>query len=165
MAEVVRSYEYKDVYVSLLRYLGEIAQRISTKYNIPAPTVVNLDGYPDLAKLPEGDIIFVSDWTIDVSGHQYGDTHNLMIGFGVKNDPNLMRLETQYLNELMLDVARRKPCRTAIRIFSEDSVTKQKGVFVFSDDYETLSPKIQNSMVFKACLVTLLSPQRLQAKN
>lgn len=165
MALVERSYEYKDIYVSLIAYLGELAQRISAKYGIPAPSVVNLDGYPDLAKLPKGDILFISDWTIDVSGQAYGDTHNLMIGFGVINDPLLMRMETQYLNELMLDISRRKPCRTAIRVMAENGSNQQKAVLVYSDDYQTLSPKIQNSMVFKACLVTLLSPQRLQAKN
>lgn len=165
MAIVVRSYEYKDVYVSLLGYLNDLAAKISTKYGIPAPTVINLDGYPDLAKLPKGDVLFISDWTIEVTGHEYGDTHNLMIGFGVINDPTLMKMETQYLNELMLEIARRKPCRTAIRVMAESGSNQQKGVLVFSDDYQTLSPKIQNSMVFKACLVTLLSPQRLQAKN
>ena len=59
MAIVQQAYEYKDVYVSLLAYLGTVAARIAAKYSIPAPTVINLDGYPDLAKLPEGDLIFV----------------------------------------------------------------------------------------------------------
>lgn len=165
MAIVKRAYEYKDVYVTLLGYLGDLAKRISEKHGIPAPTVINLDGYPDLAKLPEGDVIFISDWTVKVTGDAYGDIHNLMIGFGVVNDPNLMKMETKYFNELMLDVAQRKPCRTAIRIMDEATGTVQKGVLVYADDYETLSPRIQNARVFKSTLLTLLSPQRLQAQN
>ena len=64
MAIVKQAYEYKDVYVSLLAYLGNVAARIAAKYSIPAPTVINLDGYPDIGKLPKGDLIFVGDWTL-----------------------------------------------------------------------------------------------------
>lgn len=164
MAIVKQAYEYRDVYVSLLKYLGEVSRRIAAKYNLPAPTVINLDGYPDLAKLPEGDCIFLSDWTLTVDGHQYGDTHNLLIGFTVINDPNLMKLETMYLNELMLDIARRKPCRKHVDIMKEDG-TEQVGVLVFSDDYETMSPRISNSRTLKSVMVTMLSPQRLLAET
>lgn len=164
MAKVTHAYEYKDVYVSLLKYLGEVAQRIAAKYSIPAPTVCNLDSYPDMAKLPEGDIIFVADWTLEVDGNSYGDTHNLLIGFGVVNDPNLMKMETQFINELMLDLAKRKPCRTVIDIVKEDG-TSAVGTLVFSDDYETMSPKVLNSKIFKSVMVTLLSPQRLIDKT
>lgn len=174
MAIVKQAYEYKDVYVSLLKYLGEVAARISAKYNLPALSVINLDGYADLAKLPEGDFIFVSDWTLAVDGNSYGDTHNLLIGFGVVNDPNLMKLETKYLNELMSDVARRKPCRKTVDIMKEAVTTQdgttqvgttQVGVLVFSDDYETMSPRVTSSRTLKSVMVTMLSPQRLLAET
>lgn len=137
MAIVKQAYEYRDVYVSLLKYLGEVSQRIAAKYNLPAPTVINLDGYPDLAKLPKGDCIFLSDWTLTVDGCNMETP--IICGFTVINDPNLMKMETMYLNELMLDIARRKPCRKHVDIMKEDG-TEQVGVLVFSDDYETMSP-------------------------
>lgn len=164
MAIVKQAYEYGDVYVSLLKYLREVAARISAKYNLPELSVINLDGYADLAKLPQGDFIFISDWTLAVDGNSYGDTHNLLIGFGVVNDPNLMKLETKYLNELMSDVARRKPCRKTVDIMKEDGTT-QVGVLVFSDDYETMSPRVTNSRTLKSVMVTMLSPQRLLAET
>lgn len=164
MAIVKQAYEYGDVYVSILKYLSEVAARISAKYNLPKLSVINLDGYADLAKLPQGDFIFISDWTLAVDGNSYGDTHNLLIGFGVVNDPNLMKLETKYLNELMSDVARRKPCRKTVDIMKEDGTT-QVGVLVFSDDYETMSPRVTSSRTLKSVMVTMLSPQRLLAET
>ena len=164
MAIVKQAYEYKDVYVSLLAYLGNVAARIAAKYSIPAPTVINLDGYPDIAKLPAGDLIFVSDWTLTADGNSYGDYHQMLLGFSVVNDPNLMKMETMYMNELMLDIARRKPCPTHIDIMKENG-TEQVGVLVFSEDYETMSPKVTNSRVFKSVMVTMLSPQRLLAET
>ena len=164
MAIVKQAYEYGDVYVSLLKYLSEVAARISAKYNLPKLSVINLDGYADLAKLPQGDFIFISDWTLAVDGNSYGDTHNLLIGFGVVNDPNLMKLETKYLNELLSDVVRRKPCRKTVDIMKEDGTT-QVGVLVFSDDYETMSPRVTSSRTLKSVMVTMLSPQRLLAET
>ena len=164
MAIVKQAYEYGDVYVSLLKYLSEVAARISAKHNLPKLSVINLDGYADLAKLPQGDFIFISDWTLAVDGNSYGDTHNLLIGFGVVNDPNLMKLETKYLNELLSDVARRKPCRKTVDIMKEDGTT-QVGVLVFSDDYETMSPRVTSSRTLKSVMVTMLSPQRLLAET
>ena len=164
MAIVKQAYEYKDIYVSLLAYLGNVAARIGAKYSIPAPTVINLDGYPDLAKLPEGDLIFVSDWTLTSDGNVYGDYHQMLLGFSVVNDPNLMKMETKYMNELMLDIARKKPCPSRIDIMKENG-TEQVGVLVFSEDYETMSPKVTNSRVFKSVLVNMLSPQRLLAET
>lgn len=164
MTIVKQAYEYGDVYVSLLKYLSEVAARISAKHNLPKLSVINLDGYADLAKLPQGDFIFISDWTLAVDGNSYGDTHNLLIGFGVVNDPNLMKLETKYLNELLSDVARRKPCRKTVDIMKEDGTT-QVGVLVFSDDYETMSPRVTSSRTLKSVMVTMLSPQRLLAET
>lgn len=164
MAIVKQAYEYGDVYVSILKYLSEVAARISAKHNLPKLSVINLDGYADLAKLPQGDFIFISDWTLAVDGNSYGDTHNLLIGFGVVNDPNLMKLETKYLNELLSDVARRKPCRKTVDIMKEDGTT-QVGVLVFSDDYETMSPRVTSSRTLKSVMVTMLSPQRLLAET
>lgn len=164
MAIVKQAYEYGDVYVSLLKYLSEVAARISAKHNLPKLSVINLDGYADLAKLPQGDFIFISDWTLAVDGNSFGDTHNLLIGFGVVNDPNLMKLETKYLNELLSDVARRKPCRKTVDIMKEDGTT-QVGVLVFSDDYETMSPRVTSSRTLKSVMVTMLSPQRLLAET
>ena len=164
MAIVKQAYEYKDVYVSLIAYLNNLAQRIATKYSIDKPTVTNLDAVSDRAQLPEGDIIFITDWTLSVDGNQYGDVHNLMIGFSVINDPMLMRMETMYMNELMLDISQRKPCRKSVDIMKENG-TSQVGVLVFSDDYETMSPRVSNSRTFKSVMVTMLSPQRLLAET
>ena len=43
--------------------------------------------------------------------------------------------------------------------------TEQVGVLVFSDDYETMSPRISNSRTLKSVMVTMLSPQRLLAET
>ena len=60
MAIVQRSYEYADVYVSLLKYLGEVAMRVKAKYNLPNPiSVINLDSVVDFAQLPANDFIFI----------------------------------------------------------------------------------------------------------
>lgn len=164
MAIVTRSYEYRDVYVSLLKYLGDVAKRVAAKYNLPEPTVVNLDSVVDFAKLPKGDLIFVSDWTLAADGQVYGDYHEMLLGFSVVNDVNFTRLETMYMNELMLDVSRRKPCRTAIDIYKEDG-NGVVGVLVYSDDYETMSITRNDARAFKAVSVTMLSPQRLNEKG
>lgn len=164
MAIVTRSYEYRDVYVSLLKYLGEVAKRIEAKYDLPPLTVVNLDSVVDFAKLPKGDLIFVSDWTLAADGQVYGDYHEMLLGFSVVNDVNFTRLETMYMNELMLDVSRRKPCRTAIDIYKENG-NGVVGVLVYADDYETMSITRNDARAFKAVSVTMLSPQRLNEKG
>lgn len=43
MAIVTRSYEYRDIYVSLLKYLGDVALRVAAKYDVPPLSVMNLD--------------------------------------------------------------------------------------------------------------------------
>lgn len=159
-----QGYTYADVYVSLLAYLNELSENIAQKHNVKKLTVINLEGFTDLAKLPEGDLIFISDWTMEVDGSRYGDIHDLMIGFSVVNDPNLMRLETMYMNELMLELSRRRPCRTNIPIM-DNSTNTQKGLFVFNDSYETTNTRVEKSRTFKAAIIQLLSPQRLQADN
>ncbi|QHJ78646.1 MAG: hypothetical protein [Caudoviricetes sp.] len=164
MAIVTRDYNYADVYVSLLKYLKELALRISAKYDLPPISVMNLDSVVDVAKLPANDIIFISDWTLSVDGHSYGDYHELLIGFSVVNDLNFTRLETMYLNELMFDISKRKPFRTTIDIFKEDG-TSVVGTLLFSDDYETMPITRNDSRSFKTVSVTLLSPQRLTEKG
>lgn len=165
MAIVTRAYEYADVYVSLLKYLGDLGKRISAKYNLPELAVINLDSVTDFAKLPAGDFIFISDWTLMADSNVYGDYHEMLLGFSVVNDVNFTRLETIYLNELMLDIAKRKPCRTSIDIFQQDSLNIVKGVLVYSDDYETMTITRNDSRSFKAVSVTMLSPQRLNEKG
>lgn len=157
-----KGYQYRDIYVSLLAYLNQLSTRIAAKYDVKPLTVVNLEAFPDFAKLPEGDLIFISDWTMEVDGNAYGDIHDLMIGFSVINDPNLMRMETIYMNELMLDVAHHGGCRTHIDIMDEQT-NVQKGVLVYNTSYEVSQPRIVNSRIFKAAIVQLLSPQRLQS--
>lgn len=164
MAIVERAYEYADVYVSLLKYLKELGQRISSKYNVPPLTVINLDSVTDFAKLPAGDLIFISDWTLIKDGHVYGDYHEMLLGFSVVNDVNFTRLETMYMNELMLDVARRKPCRIAIDIYKENG-NGVVGTLIYSDDAETTSITRNDARSFKSVSVTLLSPQRLTEKG
>lgn len=164
MAIVTRAYEYADIYVSLLAYLGELATRISTKYDLPKIEVMNLDSVVDVAKLPENDIIFISDWTISVNGDTYGDYHELLIGFSVVNDLNFTRLETMYLNELMFDISRRKPFRTTIDVQKQDGKSVV-GTLFFSDDYETMPITRNDSRSFKTVSVTLFSPQRLTEKG
>lgn len=164
MAIVTRSYEYADVYVSLLKYLGDLASRISAKNKLPSLSVMNLDSVVDVAKLPPNDIIFIADWTISVEGNSYGDHHELLIGFSVVNDTNFTRLETMYLNELMFDISKRKPTRSTIDIFKQDG-TSVVGTLLFSDDYETMPITRNDSRSFKTVSVTLLSPQRLTEKG
>ena len=164
MAIVTRSYEYRDIYVSLLKYLGDVALRVAAKYDVPPLPVMNLDSVTDFAKLPAGDIIFVSDWTLSADGHTYGDYHEMLLGFSVVNDVNFTRLETMYMNELMLDVTRRKPCRTAIDIYKENG-NGVVGTLVYSDDFETMSITRNDARSFKAVSVTMLSPQRLNEKG
>lgn len=165
MAIVQRSYEYADVYVSLLKYLGEVAMRVKAKYNLPNPiSVINLDSVVDFAQLPANDFIFISDWTLSADGHVYGDYHEMLLGFSVINDLNFTRLETMYMNELLLDIAKRKPCRTAIDIFKENG-NGVVGTLIFSDDYETMSITRNDARSFKSVSVTMLSPQRLTEKG
>lgn len=164
MAIVQRAYNYADVYVSLLKYLQDLNRRISAKYGVKALTVMNLDSVVDAAKLPQNDILFISDWTLRASSDGYGDYHELLIGFSVTNDINFTRLETMYMNELMSDVARRKPNRTTIDIFKEDNSAVQ-GILFFSDDYETMPITRNDSRSFKTVSVVLMSPQRLNEKG
>lgn len=159
-----QGYEYRDIYVSLLRYLGLLSKRIAAKYNVPELTVVNLESYPDLAKLPEGDLIFISDWTLEVDGTSYGDIHDLLIGFSVVDDPMFMRMETIYMNELMRDVGQRKPCPYNIDIMDEQTNTV-KGLLIFNPTFETSTVRVINSRSFKSAMVQLMSPQRLKEFN
>ena len=164
MAIVERSYQYADIYVSLLKYINDLATRIAAKYDVPPLSAINLDSVTDFAKLPANDFIFIADWTIQRDGHVYGDYHELIIGFSVVNDVNFTKLETMYLNELMLDITKRKPCRTAIDIFKENN-TGVVGTLIYSDDCETMSMTRNDSRCFKGVSVTLLSPQRLTEKG
>ena len=52
----------------------------------------------------------------------------------------------------------------ACEVMKEDGTT-QVGVLVFSDDYETMSPRVTSSRTLKSVMVTMLSPQRLLAET
>lgn len=162
----IRGYQYKEVFASLLKYLGDVADRIHAKRpDIPRPTVVYLDSYADFAKLPEGDLIFLSDWTMDVDGHEYGDKHNMLLGFAVVNDINGGKLEELYMNQLMLEIANRDSKKhTRIGIYSETG-NEVIGTLVYSPYYFTNSPRVDDSRTFRSVTVTMLSPQRLQIET
>lgn len=160
---VEQAYSYKDIYVSLLAYLGSVTNLIKAKHNLDLD-YINLDSFPDDAKLPDGDFMFFADWTIDVSSNRYGDRHEMMIGFCTSNDPNLMRLEAVYMNELMGQVARRKPKRVLIPIMREET-NEQLGILHFADDYQTVGTRVSDARIFKSVAVTLLTPQRLMENH
>lgn len=162
---MTRSYEYGEVFNSLLRYLGDVAQRIHLKNpELPLLSVVYLDSIPDFATLPKGDFIFLTSWTIEASGERYGDIHEMMLGFGVVNDINGTKLETIYMNQLMLEVANRDSKKhTKIAIYSKDPV-EVIGLLVYSPDYFTNDPRVDDSRTFRSVKVTMLSPQRLKVE-
>ena len=158
------SYGYGEVYASILGYLSTMADRIQVKYpELPKLSVANLDFVPDFSKLPEGDILFMTDWTMETRADSYGDIHDILFGFAVVNDINGSKLEEKYMNFLMGDVSNRNSKQhTKIPIYSQDG-SQTIGFLVFSPEYYTNSPTINDSRVFRAVKVTLLSPQRLES--
>ncbi len=161
-----RHYEYGEVFNSLLKYLNGVAQRIHNKHpELPKLTVVYLDSIADFAKLPQGDFIFLSSWTMQADGNRYGDIHNMLLGFGVVNDINGSKLENIYMNQLMKEIAYRDSSKhTKVGIYSNDGL-EQIGVLVFTEDYFTNDPRVDDSRTFRSVSVTMLSPQRLKIES
>ncbi|URG13849.1 hypothetical protein [Acinetobacter phage vB_AbaS_TCUP2199] len=162
----IRGYQYKEVFASLLKYLGDVAQRIHEKKpDIPKLTVVYLDSIADASKLPKGDFIFLSDWTMDVDGSQYGDKHNMLLGFAAVNDVNGGKLEELYMSQLISEIANRDSKKhTRIGIYSE-SGNEVIGTLVYSPSFFTNSPRVDDSRTFRSVTVTMMSPQRLQIEH
>ena len=160
-----RHYEYGELFNSLLRYLGDVATRIHADYpDMPKLNVVYLDSIADFATLPAGDFIFMSGWTLTADGNQYGAIHEMLLGFGVVNDINGHKLETMYMNQLMKEIAFiTTNNRTRIGIYSKDGL-EQIGVLVFSTDYFTNEPRVDDSRTFRSVKVTMLSPQILKVE-
>lgn len=159
-----RSYAYGEVFASLLGYLNTMADRIKNKHpELPRVNVCYLDSIPDFAKLPEGDILFMSSWTMETSPDAYGDIHEVILGFAAVNDMNGHKLEEIYMNFLMGDVSNKNSKgHTKIPIYSRDG-SQTIGILVFSPVYYTNEPAIHASRVFRSVSVTLFSPQRLEA--
>lgn len=160
----IQSYGYGEVYASILGYLNTMADRIKLKYpELPRLTVCNLDSIPDFTKLPKGDILFLTDWTMEAYQDSYGDVHEMLLGFAAVNDINGSKLEEKYMNFLMGDIANRNAKgHTKIPIYSTDG-SQTIGILVFSPTYSTNSPTINDSRVFRSVSVRMLSPQRLEA--
>lgn len=163
---MTRHYTYGEVFNSLLRYLGDVATRIhALDPTLPKLSVVYLDSITDFAKLPVGDFIFLSAWTLERDGTKYGDDHNMLLGFGVTNDVNGTKLEGLYMNQLMSEIANRDSKQhTRIGIYSEIPTggVEQIGVLVFSEDFYTNEPRVDDSRTFRSVSVTMFSPQRLK---
>lgn len=161
-----RNYEYGELFNSLLRYLGDVAKRIKAKHpDLPMLNVVYLDSVTDFAKLPKGDFIFLSSWTIDCDGNRYGDKHDMLLGFCAVNDVNGSKLEAVYMNQLMKEVTYRTNSNcTQIGILSGDG-SEQIGVLVYSSNYFTNAPRVDDSRTFRSVSVTMLSPQRLKNES
>lgn len=159
-----QSYAYGEVYASLLRYLNTMADRIHHKHpEYPRLTVCYLDTIADFSKLPKGDLLFMTSWTMETSADSYGDIHEIIFGFSVVNDVNGYKLEEVYMNFLMGDVSNRNSKgHTKIPIYSRDG-SQTIGILVFSPVYYTNEPTINDSRVFRSVSVTLFSPQRLES--
>lgn len=161
-----RNYQYAEVFQSLLRYLGKVADRIhALDTTVPRLSVVYLDSVADFTTLPKGDFIFLSGWTVDCDGNQYGDVHEMLLGFAAVNDVNGHKLESIYMNQLMKEIAFITPTkRTHIGIYSIDGL-EQIGTLVFSSTFFTNAPRVDDSRTFRSVSVTMLSPQRLEAQG
>lgn len=163
---MTRAYEYGELFNSLLRYIGDVAQRIHNKQpDMPKLSVVYLDSIADFTKLPKGDFIFLSGWTMEAFSDGYGDVHDMLLGFGVVNDVNGSKMESIYMNQLMKEIAfRNSQKHTKIGIYSEDG-SEQIGILVFSPNYFTNEPRVDDSRTFRSVKVTMLSPQRLKVEE
>lgn len=163
---MTRHYTYGEVFQSLLRYLGDVAQRIhNLNPDLPKLSVVYLDSITDFAKLPAGDFIFLSGWTMEADGNRYGDVHTMLLGFAAVNDVNGSKLEGLYMSQLMSEIAYRDSNKhTRVGIYSEIPTggVEQIGVLVFTEDYFTNEPRVDDSRTFRSVTVTMLSPQRLK---
>lgn len=157
---MIQGYEYRDVFASLLRYLGTIANRIAVNNpELPPLKVLYLDSITDFTKLPEGDHIFMADWTMQSS--PIGDVHQVLFGFSAVNDINGSKIEEIYMNELLKDVAhKRVDAHTKIPIYSVKTLAVT-GILVYSPEFSTNSPRYEDARSFRTVSVTLLSPQRI----
>lgn len=162
---MTRNYQYGEVFNSLLRYLGNVANRIhAIEPDLPKLKVVYLDSIADFAKLPDGDFIFLSGWTLNADGDGYGDIHDMLLGFAAVNDVNGYKLESIYMNQLMKEIAYiTSTDRTKIPIYSANG-SEHIGILVFSTDFFTTEPRVDDSRTFRSVKVTMLSPQRLEAQ-
>lgn len=152
--------EYKDVYISLLRFCADIASALNPNL---APdkqlTALNFDGTADLSTLPQGDLVGISHWTLAETANAYGFYCHCMFGFRVINDDNLMRLETVYIDYL-IKLIKTKDYKIPIYKAGID-IEQIIGHLQFSEVFETFAPKQNDGSVFRMVGVTLLSPQHL----
>lgn len=151
--------EYKDITTSLLRYSAEVAERIKTKYNFDI-TPIDFDTYADDAKLPQGDLVGWSQWSIEQPNEQVGFYLLGGIGFSVINDTNLTRLNMYYIDEILDDINSKCP---PIPIYKGNETTEIKvGEFSFSKEFEITDVATKNARSYKFLSVTLLSVQAIK---
>lgn len=149
---------YADISTSLLRYSSDVSERLKAKgFNV---TPVDFETYADMAKLPKGDLVGWTDWTIeqkheDVCFYVHGG-----IGFSVINDVNLTRLNNHYIDEILKDINSECP---PINIYEGNLDSEVvKGHFVFKGEFEITAVQTDDSRSFRFVSVTLKSPQRLK---
>ena len=148
--------EYKDIYVSLLRFCSNIAEHFAPDYKLES---LCLDAVADLAKLPAGDLIGLTQWTLREQEHTAGFYCNAVFGFRTVDDDNLMRLETVYMDYLIKLIKKRNYRIPIYKAGVED--LNFIGHLQFSEVFETLPVKQNDGSSFRMVAVTLLSPQHL----
>lgn len=152
--------EYKDVYGTLLRFCSEIAEHFNPEYPMKA---LCLDGVADLSKLPEGDLVGLSQWSLQEREDTAGFYCHAFFGFRTVDDDNLMRLEMEFMNYLIGLI---KTENYKIPIYKYGVQPFQRiGHLQFSEIFETLPVKQNDGSSFRMVSVTLLSPQHLLIKR
>lgn len=146
---------YRDIYASLLRYCADVLDEL--KLFEPNLSFLVLDSVPELAQLPAGDNFYLFGLTTENSTEHFHIYVNGFLGFKVLNDPNLMRLETKYLDYIIHELIEQKK---VISIYDEQT-GEIIGKLIFDGTFETTPARINDAATFKNVAFTLLTPQAL----
>lgn len=156
----MNSIRYADIYTSLLRYISEMADKLNEDHNAGL-TPYNFDSVGDTSRLPEGNLVGFSDWSLESVDSIHGIEIPLFIGFSVVGDLNLDLLENKLLNDLVSHMA--KPySESTIKIFRANQPTEEiLGEMTFGKTFKVMPARHDNTRTFKMVSATLLCPKNI----
>ena len=151
---------YADIYTSLLRYISDTAEALTLAHGVKI-TPYNFDTVGDTARLPEGNLFGISDWSLENMDSVYGMEIPLLVGFAVLSDMNLDLLENKLLNDLVSHISKAYS-ESTIKIFRANQPTEEiLGEMTFAKTFKVMAARHDSARTFKMVSATLLCPKNI----
>lgn len=151
---------YADIYTSLLRYVSDTAEALTLAHGVEI-TPYNFDTVGDTARLPEGNLFGISDWSLENMDSVYGMEIPLLVGFAVLSDMNLDLLENKLLNDLVSHISKAYS-ESTIKIYKANQPIEEiLGEMTFAKTFKVMAARHDSARTFKMVSATLLCPKNI----